>query len=1197
MSEMAHYYFIPSLRQGLSAAIPYIDAESTAAVFSRRASFSVNLAIGATGFPDEGETIQKSIELYGPGDIIGFDERIISRTDPRNNVGDFEPNYFPMIEFATDPDFPWRYTANQFSSEGKLAPWITLIVLVAETAKQEAKEFEEGDRSITDQKPYITVHSQRSLPNCGDSWRWAHVKLTSDNSILDGDAPNHDRLHSELESALRNNPEKVVSSLLCPRRLRPGILYNAFVVPTFELGRIATGLAPRPLSEGVELNSLTHAWNHESSDPIDLPYYYKWEFRTGLRGDFEHLVRLLEPRELSDLGKRKMDCSNPGYGLTNFTRIDIDAGMPEVDPDYRVTEMEGALQSFNTDFTPWGKDSAYSGDDPHVFQTTLAEQLLNRPKADLVSLDSVPVVGPPVYGRWHRGRTVSDNQYVKPGSAHISWIDELNLDPRHRAAAGLGTEVIKKQQEDLMAAAWDQLGAVEEANEQLCRAQLAREVSKCTEKRFKSLSLFDYIRNTSPLLKRVKDQHSGNALAETFKLSRIPDAVLDPAFQRIARKRGSIRKRQRLDMRPPQDILQRFNDKSIKTAGSHTVPGGMVDICNITDKLIESISLDNEPPEFISTPPERHPPGQLVYTAVVVAPEADQDMVVVIDRDLTETNFPSGYSEIVKIPDTNQWRVVLELPTIPAIGDEGDFEFPDGSVLSPGGGVITPGGTIPVIAPLYLTLNAIDKGVPVGKTLQVLQFNAVQSDSQWTISSENIPFPIVYPDFPESKRFCTKSINSELLNKPEILIGLEEDDIKILEATHNLMDDFLASDQVRTSKPEVNFDEIKQTLVEAVDPEVSIPKRVLRRVGMQNVQRNGDLLNKIMSAPEFPQPMYEPLRDISQDLLLPGLENIPLNTISLLQTNNRFIESYMVGLNHEFSRELLWREYPTDQRGTYFRQFWDASERVPDKSELDGLLLNYLSEYNVESVAELPDENKEKIVQRNKERVGDYENMPVEKRNEWVVELIQEEQLEEKYKDITKIHTWRGNQLGTNRHRSDEDMVLIVRGDLLKRYPNTVIYAVQAVHDEQGEVIPDMPEYTDGDEPGVIKFPIFNGTLPPDVTFVGFDMGEIQAWGCGEELGWYFVLEERVSEPRFGLDSPSDVRLNNWDDLAWHHFNLAEQYGRYLDTSAISPDALDVNEWDSSSSKITRRVLQKPFRICIHAKQMLPRDPCSSIEV
>ena len=71
--------------------------------------------------------------------------------------------------------------------------------------------------------------------------------------------------------------------------------------------------------------------------------------------------------------------------------------------------------------------------------------------------------------------------------------------------------------------------------------------------------------------------------------------------------------------------------------------------------------------------------------------------------------------------------------------------------------------------------------------------------------------------------------------------------------------------------------------------------------------------------------MYEAMRDISQDFLLPGLEYVPPNTVQLLQTNAKFIESFMVGLNTEMGRELLWRDYPTDQRGTYFRQFWDTA--------------------------------------------------------------------------------------------------------------------------------------------------------------------------------------------------------------------------------------------------------------------------------
>ena len=79
-----------------------------------------------------------------------------------------------------------------------------------------------------------------------------------------------------------------------------------------------------------------------------------------------------------------------------------------------------------------------------------------------------------------------------------------------------------------------------------------------------------------------------------------------------------------------------------------------------------------------------------------------------------------------------------------------------------------------------------------------------------------------------------------------------------------------------------------------------------------------------MAAPKFPQPMYESLRDLSQQLLLPGLETVEPNSVLGLETNSRFVEAYMVGLNFEMGRELLWRGYPTDQRGTYFDRFWDS---------------------------------------------------------------------------------------------------------------------------------------------------------------------------------------------------------------------------------------------------------------------------------
>ena len=85
-----------------------------------------------------------------------------------------------------------------------------------------------------------------------------------------------------------------------------------------------------------------------------------------------------------------------------------------------------------------------------------------------------------------------------------------------------------------------------------------------------------------------------------------------------------------------------------------------------------------------------------------------------------------------------------------------------------------------------------------------------------------------------------------------------------------------------------------------------------------------------MNYPDIKDPTYLPLSDISKEYFVPNLGLIPNNTISLMKTNQEFIESYLVGLNHEFARELLWNEYPTDMQGSYFRQFWDVSV-VPNR--------------------------------------------------------------------------------------------------------------------------------------------------------------------------------------------------------------------------------------------------------------------------
>ena len=162
-----------------------------------------------------------------------------------------------------------------------------------------------------------------------------------------------------------------------------------------------------------------------------------------------------------------------------------------------------------------------------------------------------------------------------------------------------------------------------------------------------------------------------------------------------------------------------------------------------------------------------------------------------------------------------------------------------------------------------------------------------------------------------------------------------------------------------------------------------------------------------MDQPQFPQPMYEALRDISQDFLFPGLEHVPPNTVTLLQPNPSFVESFLVGLNAEMGHELLWRNYPTDQRGTYFRQFWDTD-----------------------------DDSKQ---------------------------------------DIAPITNWDDRKLGSNSPNSTGTLVLLIRGELLRRYPNTVIYAVPAIK-KDGKLT--LSPKSEDERP-----PLFRGTLKPDVTF------------------------------------------------------------------------------------------------------------------
>ncbi len=76
---------------------------------------------------------------------------------------------------------------------------------------------------------------------------------------------------------------------------------------------------------------------------------------------------------------------------------------------------------------------------------------------------------PPIYGQLYVGGSHQvDNAFWPPSH----WIDELNLDPRERVVAAFGTSVVQREQEALMASAWEQAGELDRANQRLRQEQL-----------------------------------------------------------------------------------------------------------------------------------------------------------------------------------------------------------------------------------------------------------------------------------------------------------------------------------------------------------------------------------------------------------------------------------------------------------------------------------------------------------------------------------------------------------------------------------------------------------------------------------------------------------------------------------------------------------------------------------------------------
>lgn len=98
--------------------------------------------------------------------------------------------------------------------------------------------------------------------------------------------------------------------------------------------------------------------------------------------------------------------------------------------------------------------------------------------------------------------------------------------------------------------------------------------------------------------------------------------------------------------------------------------------------------------------------------------------------------------------------------------------------------------------------------------------------------------------------------------------------------------------------------------------------------GLRPVEQQ--VIAPVYRAPVVTEPLVDKLNEFATDAILTDATRIPTDRVALFEENRSFIEAFLVGANHEMNKELRWREFPTDMRGTIFKRFWNRHRADSD---------------------------------------------------------------------------------------------------------------------------------------------------------------------------------------------------------------------------------------------------------------------------
>ena len=145
---------------------------------------------------------------------------------------------------------------------------------------------------------------------------------------------------------------------------------------------------------------------------------------------------------------------------------------------------------------------------------------------------------------------------------------------------------------------------------------------------------------------------------------------------------------------------------------------------------------------------------------------------------------------------------------------------------------------------------------------------------------------------------------------------------------------------VRVGVGTVDLREVHVSLMQTLR---TLPRKRARAEILGLTTQESANLDPVRRGPRLIEPMSTFLAREEPDVFLPGAGALPYNSINVLEENPRFVEGFLAGANEELRRELVYREYPFDQRASPFTRFWD---RGADAGQTDHDDVRPLDQWN-----------------------------------------------------------------------------------------------------------------------------------------------------------------------------------------------------------------------------------------------------------